>query len=287
MGAADFCHSLRLLRAHPEHGHAIRYGRLSCVCRGLPLRGNGARDAVRSRAPSVAASAQIAIAGAAALYIGEWRGWARHLSQPIDRQTLDMQLAEIDSRAWDMPEIPASFKCDEPRGRPPVHTHLEDWRFDCTFRSGMVFAMPHSPCVSFTFGPSGSTWSFADEESLAHFRANGDFDRLVKCGATQIEGNTRQVTMCDPHTPAFLLDGLRLYTIGSLDDNLSPIDRLKLLQIDAALRAVEHSSVIRLDSICKQHGQQLLFLDASMSVFRARRWGSSVQRPPASQRCFE
>jgi hypothetical protein len=190
-------------------------------------------NTVRKRRPSMTASAQVALAAAAALYIGGWRGWARHLSQPIDRNAVDAQLAEIDSHAQDTPEVPASFKCNEPRGRPPVHTHLEDWRPDCTFRSGMVFAMPHSPCVNFTFAPAGADWTPAEEESLAHFRARADFDPMVKC-AVSVQGSTRRVTMCDPHTPAFLLDGLRLYSVASLDENLTPIDRLRLMEIEAA-----------------------------------------------------
>jgi hypothetical protein len=31
-----------------------------------------------------------------------------------------------------------------------------------------------------------------------------------------------------------LLDGIRLYSIATLDEGLSPIDRLKLMQIDGS-----------------------------------------------------
>jgi hypothetical protein len=40
--------------------------------------------------------------------------------------------------------------------------------------------------------------------------------------------------MCEPHAPPYLLDGMRLYSVASLDAKLTPIDRLKLTQIDAA-----------------------------------------------------
>jgi hypothetical protein len=56
----------------------------------------------------------------------------------------------------------------------------------------------------------------------------------VSCGAPKLDGGARRATMCEPHPPPFLLDGLRLYSIASLDANLNTIDRLKLLRIDAA-----------------------------------------------------
>ena len=40
--------------------------------------------------------------------------------------------------------------------------------------------------------------------------------------------------------------------------------------------------VIRLDSVSKQHGWQILFLEASISVFRGERWRSSARTAPAS-----
>jgi hypothetical protein len=191
-------------------------------------------DAVRKRAPQMTASAQLAIAGGVALYIAGWHGWATHLSRPIDRKTLVARIADIDARSAEVPSAPDHFKCNEPRGRPPLDAQLDGWLPDCSFVSGMVFAMPHSRCVSFSFGASGGAWSATDDESLAGFRATGDFDRLVSCGAPRLDGGVGRVTMCEPHPPPFLLDGLRLYSIASLDANLNTIDRLKLLRIDAA-----------------------------------------------------
>ena len=48
-------------------------------------------DAVRRRSPRRVGSAHIALAAAVALYISGWRGWATHLSTPIDRKQLDSQ----------------------------------------------------------------------------------------------------------------------------------------------------------------------------------------------------
>jgi hypothetical protein len=193
-------------------------------------------DVVRKRAPRVTGLAQLAIAGGAILYISGWRGWATQLSHPIDRTEVVDQLGEIDIHDSEMPKVADHFQCDDPRDEPPVYSHMADWLPDCSFRSGMVFAMPHSPCVSFTFGAGDEAWGPAEEQSLTGFRANADFDRLVRCGAPTVEGDKRQLTMCDPRPPAFLLDGLRLYTIASLDEDLKAIDRLKLLSIDAAPR---------------------------------------------------
>ncbi|HZU81759.1 MAG TPA: hypothetical protein VE987_02530, partial [Polyangiaceae bacterium] len=77
----------------------------------------------------------------------------------------------------------------------------------------------------------GDAWGPQDDESLAGFRANGDFDALVPCGAPSVEGTSRTLTLCDPHRPPFLLDGLRLYSVASLDAHRQPIDRLRLLRI--------------------------------------------------------
>jgi hypothetical protein len=191
-------------------------------------------DAVRKRAARLTTLSQLAIAGAAGLYVSGWRGWATQLSQPIDRSAVLDQLAEIDVRDSEMPAVADHFQCDDPREEPPVYSHMADWLPDCSFRSGMVFAMPHSTCVSFTFGPGDGTWGAAEEQSLAGFRANADFDALLRCRAPAVDGEKRRLTMCDPRPPAFLLDGLRLYTIASLDENLQAIDRLRLLSIDPA-----------------------------------------------------
>ena len=60
----------------------------------------------------------------------------------------------------------------------------------------------------------------------------GDFDALVSCGAPRGDGEARRVTMCEPHPPRFVLDGMRLYAVASLDANLRAIDRLQIARID-------------------------------------------------------
>jgi hypothetical protein len=191
-------------------------------------------DAVRKHAPRATAPTQLAIAGGVAVYMTGWHGWPAHLSRPIARDAVLARIAEIDARSADMPPVPDHFRCNESRGPPPVAGHLIGWQADCSFVSGMVFAMPHSPCVSFALGSTTGTWDAAADESLAGFRANGDFDPLLSCGAPRLDGNVRLITMCEPHRPAFLLDGLRLYSIASLDANLDAIDRLTLQRIDTA-----------------------------------------------------
>jgi hypothetical protein len=191
-------------------------------------------DAVRSRAPSAAVSAQVAIAGVVGLYIAGGRGWPNVLAAPIDRKEIDAQIASIDSHSKVTPGVPDHFKCGEPHGPAPVHNDLADWHYDCSFSSSTSFAMPHSPCVSFTFRPSSGAWGSHEMESLEGFRANADFDPMVSCGPAVADGDTKRLTMCDPRPPRFLLDGMRFYCIASLDPKLVPIDRLKLMRIDAA-----------------------------------------------------
>jgi hypothetical protein len=142
------------------------------------------------------------------------------------------EIADIDAHAAAMLLAPSHFKCKEPRGESLVHKQLEDWRADCSFSSGMAFAMRHSPCISFTFRGAAGPWSSADEEALGAFRANGDSDPLVRCGPASVDEGSRRLTLCDPRPPAYLLDGMRLYAVASLDEKLNPIDRLKLMQID-------------------------------------------------------
>jgi hypothetical protein len=188
----------------------------------------------RKRAPRLAPSAQLALAGGVALYNAGWTGWATGLSHPVDRKAFVAKVAEIDALAVVTPAVPKHFRCNEPRGPRPVHMHLDFWGADCGFASGMVFAMPHAHCVAFTLRPQSGKWGPAEDESLASFRAIADFDPLVSCGAPTVEGDARIVTLCDPHPPAFLLDGMRLYSIATLDEGLNPIDRLKLMQIDGS-----------------------------------------------------
>ncbi len=194
-------------------------------------------DQVRKRAPGQVPSVQLAIAGIAALYLAlsDGHGWTQQLSHPLDRNAMDARIVDLDARSSSQPIPPSHVKCGDPRGPEPVYAHLADWRGDCTFRSAMIFAMPRSPCLTFTFRPGGkSGWRPDDDESLAGFRAHADFDALVACGPAKVDGETRSITMCEPHPPRFLLDGMRLYAVASLDATLRPIDRLKLMQIDAA-----------------------------------------------------
>jgi hypothetical protein len=193
-------------------------------------------DAVRKRAPGRAAAAQVAIAAGAVFYLTA-RGfihssWVHGLSSPVDRKTVIERVTAIDERAAETPVVPDQFQCKVARGR-PMHTQFDGWHDDCSFSSGMVWEMPHRPCVTFTFLPEADTWQPLDLESLAAFRANADSDRLVACGPPVADGDARRVTMCDPHPPPYLLDGMRLYAVSSLDEKLRPIDRLRLNAIDA------------------------------------------------------
>ena len=201
----------------------------ACVCVGMTI-----VDAVRRRSPELAPSAQLAMAGLVALYIADWRGWATHLSQPVDKKTFLAHIDAVDARAKEVPPFSDHFKCGEPRGAQPVHTQLEGWAQDCTFESATVFAMLHSPCVAFTLQPHGSTWTPADDESLSDFRVYGDLYPMVSCGPPKPDGLSRRVTMCDRRPARYLLEGMQLYAIAQLDDKLQPIDRLRLMSIDPA-----------------------------------------------------
>jgi hypothetical protein len=189
---------------------------------------------VRKRAPRLVGLTQLAIACDVGFYLLGWQGWATHLSTPMDRNALLATIDDIDSRSKSSPEVPDHFKCGEPRGAAPIYGHLEEWRDDCSFTSGMVFVMKHSPCVAFTFRPGGAAWTPEDEESLAGFRATADADHLLACGKVSAEGLERTVTMCDPRPPRYLLDGMRLYAVATLDDDSSPLDRLGMARIDPA-----------------------------------------------------
>jgi hypothetical protein len=193
-------------------------------------------DAVRKRAPRMVVVVQLAIAAVACCYIGDGGGWWLWLRRPPeDRKTFEARLAALDAESQDQPIPPAHIQCGDPREPAPAYGHLLYWNADCTFRSGTLFAFPLTPCVTFTFAPGGQNgWSLADDEALAGFRAHADFDALVACGKPSGAGETRSLTMCEPHAPQFVLDGMRLYVIASLDSNLRPMDVLKLTRIDAA-----------------------------------------------------
>jgi hypothetical protein len=188
---------------------------------------------VRWRRPDLVPSARLAIAGAVAIYIAGWRGWATDMSRPVDRKVVVAEIAQIDAMSQLVPAVPDRFACHGTRGPQPLYGGLADWHGDCSFESGMLFTMPHHTCVAFRLLPRAGTWDAPATEALSAFRATADFDRLVRCGDTGVEGIARIVTMCDPHRPAFLLDGLRAYAIASLDDAKKPIsDRLLLDQIN-------------------------------------------------------
>jgi hypothetical protein len=191
-------------------------------------------DWFRARAPRYVGSAQLALAGCVALYNADWNGWPTGLSHPTERKQLIAKVAEIDAKSSvKPPPAPSHVKCNESHGPHIMHMDYDYWRGDCGYSSGMVFAMPQSHCVAFTFQPMSGNWGAGENESLASLQVTADFDELVSCGAPVVDGNARVVTMCDPRPPAFLLDGLRLYSFATLDKDYNPIDRLKLMAIDA------------------------------------------------------
>ena len=200
-------------------------GALMCVAM-------AAVDEVRRRARDSTGAAQLAIASLAALYLAGWRGWTHNLSHPVDAKALDARLAEMDAHVLAPPLVPGHIRCGDWRGPDPVRAQFMGWERDCSLHSAMLFAFPYSPCISFTFGPTGKTWGPAEEKSLASFRAHADFDALRTC-STQADQETRRLTMCEPREPPFLLDGLRLYAVASLDDNFDTVDHMKLMSIDA------------------------------------------------------
>ncbi len=192
-------------------------------------------DAVAARAPRRVGLAQLALGvlGVAYLALPEWRGWQEHGGRrPADRATFEARIAAVEADQIDQPIPPLHIRCGVPRGRDPVYSHLAEWKPDCTFRSGLVFAFPWSPCVTFTFEPASGAWGPREAESLAGVRATADFDKLVSCGPPRGEGASRSVTMCAPRPPPFLVDGMRLHALATLDANLHPIDRLKLMALD-------------------------------------------------------
>jgi hypothetical protein len=196
-------------------------------------------EIVRARSPSRVAGAQVALAGVFILYASSRGQWAQHLSAPIDRSAVVAKLTAIDARSVPPTEVHDVLRCDEPRGAPPVYSHLDGWGRDCTFPSGMVFAMHHTPCVTFTFAPHSAPedmgWDDGDEAALRGFRVTGDFDNLVACADTPVDHGTRSITMCETRPPAFLLDGLRLYSVASLTSDLQSMDGvLRMLEIRGA-----------------------------------------------------
>jgi hypothetical protein len=200
----------------------------ACLCVGIVVVG-----AVRRHAPRMTLPVQLVIGLLVVLRVLDWQGWMAHASRPSNRKALLSRIADIDSHRKDMPHVPDRFRCNGPRERPPVHNHLEDWWPDCSFRSAVVFALPYTPCVSLSLRTEGGPWGAQENESLDGLHLTADFDKLVSCGPPRVEGETRRVTMCEPHRPPFLLDGMRLYAVVSIDANLKAIDRLRLMRIDS------------------------------------------------------
>ena len=87
---------------------------------------------------------------------------------PVDRKTVMERVTAIEERAAETPVVPNHFQCKVVRGR-PMHTQFDGWKDDCSFSSGMVWEMPHHPCVTFTFLPEADAWQPPDLESLAAF----------------------------------------------------------------------------------------------------------------------
>ena len=194
-------------------------------------------DGVRKRAPRGVPAAQLTIAAVGWIYLSGGGGWPPRREGPVNREALDAQLAAIDAQSKDQPIPSSHIACGEPRGPEPVHGHFAGWLDDCSAPSGMLFAFPDSACVTFAFRPGrAGRWGPAEKESLSGFRANADFDELVSCGPPTDEGETRSITMCEPRSPRFLLDGMRLYAVAWLDASRRAIDRLQLTRVDAVPR---------------------------------------------------
>jgi hypothetical protein len=190
---------------------------------------------MRRHRPRWVDATRLALAVLAALWLSKWRGWPTQLSKPADRNTILATMERLDQQArMPAPVVPDVIRNGDPRiSPPPVHSHLLAWSSQGFFLSGVAFALPYSPCVTFTFAGATFTWQAGDQESLDGLRATADFDSLRSCGVEVDPEGTRQVTMCEPHPPAFVLDGMRLYSIATLDPDLHPHDRLRLLQIQA------------------------------------------------------
>jgi hypothetical protein len=197
--------------------------------------GMAAVDIARKRAPGRVAAVQVAIAAIALAYLSGGGGWPHELSRPVTVGALEGRLAQIDAQSAQQPIPPGHVESTDPRGLDPVFGHLAAWRRDGLFESGMLFAFPRSACIAFTFrGVGDGGWGPDEDASLAGFRVRADFDELQSCGPPQDDGDARRVTFCEPRPPRFILDGMRLYTVASLDENLRPSYRLRITRIDTA-----------------------------------------------------
>src|ERR1019366_3013354 len=140
-------------------------------------------DVVRERGPKRVWAAQLGLAVLAVIYDSARPGWPHQINRPVDRAAVEARLEGIDARSREQPIPSDHVAATDPRGVDPVYHHFAEWKRDGTFQSGMVFAMPRHPCLEFTFAPRGAGWTASDEASLAGFRANADFDALVRCDA--------------------------------------------------------------------------------------------------------
>jgi hypothetical protein len=194
--------------------------------------GIAAIGAARSHAQRTALVAQPLIAVALVIYSAtQWRGWPEHLSDPIDRATLVERIAELDAASVVTPHVPSHYEPSEYREHGPIRSQLQEWRGDGLFAPGMAFAMPWTPCVAFTFLPAPPPYE-QDGDPTKGFRVTADADSMLRCGNVRASGSARTVTMCEPHPPRHLLDGLRLYSVAVLNDDLTP-RWPRLIRIDA------------------------------------------------------
>ena len=91
LGAPAVDCPLRVLREGRQPRDAVPHRSLSGVRGHAALRGDDRVDRVRKRAPGQVPTAQLAIAGSAALYLAlsDGHGWTHQLSHPIDRKAME------------------------------------------------------------------------------------------------------------------------------------------------------------------------------------------------------
>lgn len=200
------------------------------ICVGMTVVG-----AARSLSPVSGIAVQVAVTVLAVWYTAtQGRGWTEHLSYPVDRTTIVDRVAAIDKASVYADGIPTHFQAAGIRGPQLFESEFREWDADGSFPSGMVFAMPRSRCVALSFYPPAGQFEWTDAD-LSGVRATADSDALVRCGPPLAQGLARVVTLCEPHAPAYLLDGLRLYSVAALDEDLEP-EPLRLTRIDAVPR---------------------------------------------------